>query len=207
MKQFLMTTLFLAALLTAAAQEQQPRRFDAGIIIGFNLSQIDGDNSSNYTHFGMHGAVQTSFTLGKNLESPWRMIVELGVTEKGANKSQTNVKTHLLYLEIPVMASYSFLDNNLRLGAGIAPAILLKAKVLDAKMEDPEAAKAYRRMDWLPLCFDISYFIAGHFGINFRYNISMLSIMDNPSKGTYRISRKNKGAFNNFISLNFEYRF
>ncbi len=175
--------------------------------MGFNLCQIDGDNSAHYTHFGMHGAVQTSFTLGKDLYSPWRMIVELGVTEKGANQNNTNVKTNLLYVEMPVMASYSFLDNNLRIAAGVAPAFLAKAKVLDAKMEDPEAAKAYRRMDWLPLCIDISYFIAGHFGINFRFNASMLTIIDNPSKGTYRIVKTNKGAFNNYLSLNFEYRF
>jgi len=206
MKHFFLTVLFCTALFAATAQEQQ-RRFDGGIIVGFNLCQIDGDNSAHYTHFGMHGAVQTSFSLGKDLQSPWRMIVELGVTEKGANTNSTNVKTNLLYVEIPIMASYSFLDNNLRIGAGLAPAILAKAKVMDNKMEDPEAAKAYRRMDWLPLCIDITYFIAGHYGINFRFNASMLSIMDHPSKGTYRIVRTNKGAFNNYLSLNFEYRF
>lgn len=198
---FLLTTLLTFAL-TVSAQ-----RFDGAIFIGFNLGQIDGDNSGHYTHFGMHSAVQTSFALQKNTNSPWRMIIELGVTEKGANKASTDIKTNLLYVEIPVMASYSFLDGNLRLAAGLAPAILAKAKVKDGKMDDPIAAKAYRRMDWLPVCAEISYFFAGHWGINFRFNASMISIMDNPSKGTYRIFRSNKGAFNNYISFNIGYRF
>jgi hypothetical protein len=202
MKRILLT--FIASLIVATAAGQ---RFDGAIFVGMNLSQIDGDNSGHYTHFGMHGAVQTSFALGKDIASPWRMIVELGVTEKGANKASTNIKTNLLYVEMPVMASYSFLDGKLRLAAGVAPAILAKARVKDSKMDDPEAAKAYRRMDWLPLCAEVSYFFGGHWGVNFRFNASMVSIMDNPSKGTYRIFRANKGAFNNYISFNVGFRF
>lgn len=202
MKRILLT--FIASLIVATAAGQ---RFDGAIFVGMNLSQIDGDNSGHYTHFGMHGAVQTSFALGKDVASPWRMIVELGVTEKGANKASTNINTNLLYVEMPVMASYSFLDGKLRLAAGVAPAILAKARVKDSKMDDPEAAKAYRRMDWLPLCAEVSYFFGGHWGVNFRFNASMVSIMDNPSKGTYRIFRANKGAFNNYISFNVGFRF
>lgn len=205
MKQLILTAFFCAMLFAAQAQEQ--RRFDGAIAVGINLGQIDGDNSGKYTHFGMHGAVQTSFTLGKNLNSPWRMIVELGVTEKGATKKSTNVKTNLLYVEIPIMASYSLFDNKVRIGAGVAPAILAKAKVTEAKMDDPEAAKGYKRMDWLPLCLDVSYFFLKNLGVNFRINASMLSIMDNPAKGTYRIFRSNKGVFNNYISFNLQYRF
>ena len=205
MKHLFLTLIACMLLATAGAQEL--RRFDGAIVVGINLCQIDGDNSGKYTHFGMHGAVQTSFTLGRNLESPWRMIVELGVTEKGANKNGTAIKTNLLYVEMPIMASYSLFDSKLRIGAGIAPAILAKAKVTDAKMEDPVASKGYRRMDWLPLCLDVSYFFLRGLGVNFRINASMLSIMDHPSKGTYRIFRSNKGAFNNFISFNLQYRF
>lgn len=202
MKRLILLLLLLAIAFSASAQ-----RFDGTIFVGFNLGQIDGDNSGHYTHFGMHSAVQTSFALQKNLDSPWRMIIELGVTEKGANKASTDIKTNLLYVEMPIMASYSFLDGNLRLAAGVAPAILAKAKVKEGKMDDPVAAKAYRRMDWLPVCAEISYFFAGHYAVNFRFNASMISIMDNPSKGTYRIFRSNKGAFNNYISLNLGYRF
>lgn len=203
MKKILVTLLFVTAISITLGQN----RFDGAIWVGMNLGQIDGDNSGKYTHFGMHGAVQTSFTLKKSAVSNWRMILEIGATEKGANKQGTTVKTNLLYVEIPVMISYSFFDSKLRLGAGWAPAILAKAKVTDAKMVDEEAAKGYKRMDWIPLCFDISYFFAQHWGVNFRFNLSMLSIMDNPSKGTYRIFRSNKGAFNNYISFNVGFRF
>lgn len=182
-------------------------RFDASLWAGLNMCQIDGDNSAKYTHLGGHGGVQTSFALGKDEESDWRMIVELGVTQKGANKNNTSVKTDLLYVEIPIMVSYGFFDGKLRLGAGWAPAILARAKVTDAGVRDEVNEKGYRRMDWVPLCVDLTYFFAQHWGLNFRFNASMVSDMENPASGTYRISRKNKGVFNNFLSLNVGYRF
>ena len=203
MRNIIIGLVFLCSALALNAQQ----RFDGAVFVGINLGQIDGDNSGKYTHFGMHGAVQTSFSLSKDPESDWRMIVEIGATEKGATKRSTNVKTNLLYVEVPIMMSYRFANGKLRIGAGWAPAILASARVKDGKMRDEEAEKAYKRMDWMPLCVDLSYFFTQHWGVNFRLNLSMLSIMDNPAQGTYRIFRSNKGVFNNYISFNVGYRF
>ena len=70
MKRLIPLLLLFTIAFSASAQ-----RFDGAIFVGFNLGQIDGDNSGHYTHFGMHSAVQTSFALQKNIDSPWRMII------------------------------------------------------------------------------------------------------------------------------------
>ena len=199
----LILVIFLALLSPLAAQN----RFDAALALGVNLGQIDGDNSGHYTHFGIHGGIQTSFALSPDPDGKLRMLLELGVTQKGANKANTSIHTDLLYVEIPILITYSLFSSRLRLGVGWAPAILARAKVTDAGVRDPASEKAYRRMDWVPLCADITYFFNRHWAASARINASFLSIMDNPSHGTYRVFRNNKGAFNNYLSFNLIYRF
>ena len=199
--------LLILILLTAAnTSEAQKRRgahsrvFDLELRGGLNFCQIDGDASGGYNKIGYHGGINTSFALSD--DANWRFVVELGLTQKGShiNNSSLNRQISLLYVEVPLMLAYDLTDSKqLRIAAGVAPAILAKAKVNTDGAYDALHSDNYKRLDALPVCVSLRYRFSEHIGADLRYYNSMLNIAKENGSGTYRISRNNKGQFNNLL--------
>lgn len=205
MKKLALSLLTLMLLASAGNAEAQHRKksqkeFDLEVRGGINFCQIDGDASGNYNKIGFHGGVNTSFPLSD--DGSWRFVVELGLTQKGSNINNSSMERQisLLYVEIPLMLAYDLLDNQqLRIGAGIAPAILAKANVTTNDVHDAAHSDNYKRMDALPICASIRYKFTEHIGIDLRYYNSMLNTAKENGSGTYRIFRSNKGQFNRLL--------
>lgn len=199
----------ITALCMAIAGSAAAQRFDATATAGLNMCQIDGDGAGRYNHPGLRAGVGTSFSLGSDEQSPWRMVVELAFAQKGSMAGdeyfQRNIS--LNYVELPVMLSYNMLDNRLRLAAGIAPAVLVGARVTDDGSDNQPLADTYKPFDLLPLTAAVRYRFTDHLGIEGRYENSMLSISSNQGSGTYRIVRDNKGTFSRLLSIGLTYTF
>ena len=180
------------------------QRFDAKVFAGLNLCQVDGDDAGKYNHLGLRAGVGTSVALGDE-DSPWRLMVDIAYSQKGSHIEHNNGNIALQYVELPVMLSYGFIDGRLRFAAGVAPAVLVGAKVTFNKLEDPSRAAKYRRMDWMPLTASLSFSITDHFVVEARYQNSLLSVYDGP--GPYRIWTSNHGAFNRLLSFGAAYVF
>ena len=201
------TSLLIFVLLLSAGTTQaqhhkksQQRKFDFEIRGGLNFCQIDGDASGNYNKIGFHGGVNTSLPL--NDDGNWRFLVELGLSQKGSQINNSNLDRHisLLYVEVPLMIAYDMLDDQqLRFGAGIAPAILAKANVKTDGSYDADQSNNYKIMDALPICISLRYKVTEHFGVDVRYYNSMLNTAKENGSGTYRIFRSNKGQFNRLL--------
>lgn len=198
--------LLFAILLTAGSAQAQHRKkgqqkeFDFELRGGVNFCQIDGDASGSYNKIGFHGGVNTSFPLSD--DGSLRFIVEMGLTQKGStiNSSSLSRTISLFYVEVPLMFAYDLLDNQqLRICAGIAPAILAKSKVTTDGAYDIDQSNNYKRMDALPVCVSIRYRITDHIGVDARYYNSMLNTAKENGSGTYRIFRSNKGQFNRLL--------
>ncbi len=211
MKQIIILTSFIVLLSCTAANAQHrrghDRQFDFELRGGPNFCQIDGDGSGNYSKIGFHGAVNTSFPLSDG--SDWRLVVELGVSQKGSHivNSTMDRTISLLYVELPIMLTYNLLEDRLRIGAGFAPAILAKAKVTTNGAYDQLQSDNYKTLDALPLCLSVRYRFTDHIGADIRLYNSMLNTAIENHSGTYRIFRSNKGQFNHIlqagITLNF----
>lgn len=202
-KLFVIVLLLLGMANSAAAQHRKStssRQFDFEIRGGINFCQIDGDASGNYNKIGFHGGVNTSFPI--NDDDRWRFVVELGLTQKGSEISNSSIERHisLFYVEVPLMVAYDLLDSRqLRFGAGIAPAILAKANVTTDGVNDALQSENYKRMDALPICLSLRYRFTEHLGLDIRYFNSMLNTAKENGSGTYRIFRSNKGQFNRLL--------
>ena len=146
----------------------------------------------------------TSFALGED-ESPWRLVVELAYAQKGSSIQHNNGRISLQYVEVPVMLSFNMLDNRLRLAAGVAPAVLVGAKVEFDGIEQPAQAEKYKRTDLLQLTADGSYRFTNHLMVEGRYQNSLLTVYDGP--GPYRIWTSNHGAFNRLLTFGIAYVF
>lgn len=202
-KIFTLLALLLATIGTASAQHRKSshgRQFDLELRGGINFCQIDGDASGSYNKLGFHGAINTSFPI--NDDGRWRFLVELGLTQKGSQIQNSSLDRHisLTYVEIPLMIAYDLLDSRqLRLAAGIAPAILAKANVTTDNIHDNLQSENYKTLDALPICASIRYRFTEHIGIDVRYDNSMLNIAKENGSGTYRIFRSNKGQFSRLL--------
>ena len=201
--QKLICLLFLVfAEMSATSQN----RFDATVFAGLNMSQIDGDGAGSYNHPGLRAGVGTSFALG-DVQSPWRMVVELAFTNKGSHIEDYDRKLSASYIEIPVMISYNCFDNRLRVAAGVAPAVLVGSKVTNYGAEGLPSQENFTAFDWLPLTLSLRFRVFDHLGLEVRYQNSFLSITKENGSGTYRLFKDNKGAFSRLVSFGLTYTF
>lgn len=212
--KLLHSAIFIVLLLsfsTLSAQHRgknSNRQFDLEMRAGANFCQIDGDESGNFNKIGFHASVGTSFPLSD--DDRWRFVVELGLTQKGSRIDNNNIDRHisLTYVEVPLMVAYDFMERQqLRIAAGVAPAILAKSNVTTDGSHDQLQSDNYKRLDLLPLCISLRYRFTDTFGFDIRLYNSLLNIANENGTGTYRIFRSNKGQFNRLIqaglTLNF----
>ena len=211
MKKAFSLLLLMGLVLSASAQHKRNRGHDNGFDFSLNgalnMCQIDGDQSGNYNKLGYRFGVNTSFPLG---EGGFRMLVEIGVSEKGSLVSRRNASFSALYIEVPLLLAYDVGvggSGALRLGAGVAPAILGKATVVEAGVRNQVQENNFRSLDALPLCLEAQYRFNDHFGIEARYYNSLLPVTKEASSGTYRLFRSNQGVFHRLISVGASYRF
>jgi hypothetical protein len=198
-------TLLLLGGLTAVAQQ----RFDASAFFGASFNQIDGDNSGSYSHLGLRAGARTSFFFGWDERTPWRMVVELAYAQKGSNiqNEMLDRRIALDYVEVPIMMSYTMLNGSLRLAAGVAPAVLVGARVADSGVENTALEQNFKRFDWCPLTVSARYLFSYHIAAELRFQTSMLSVTEQNASGSYRIFRENKGSFNRSLTLGLAYCF
>jgi hypothetical protein len=195
--------VFLLSFSTLSAQHRgknSNRQFDLEMRAGANFCQIDGDESGNFNKIGFHASVGTSFPLSD--DDRWRFVVELGLTQKGSRIDNNNIDRHisLTYVEVPLMVAYDFMERQqLRIAAGVAPAILAKSNVTTDGSHDQLQSDNYKRLDLLPLCISLRYRFTDTFGFDIRLYNSLLNIANENGTGTYRIFRSNKGQFNRLV--------
>lgn len=190
---------FLALALAATAQG----RFDASIFAGLNMAQIDGDDAGRYNHPGLRAGIGTSIDLG----TAWRPVIELAYTQKGSYVSQYDRRLSANYVEIAAMMSYNCFDDRLRLAAGVAPAVLVGAKVTDSGVIDRLSSDNFCKVDWIPVTFAARYRLTDHLCLDVRWQNSMLSVTKENGSGTYRIFRSNIGAFNRLVTFGLAWQF
>lgn len=182
MKRLLFSLLILTIPFLGLAQEGT---FKAGLIGGFNASQIDGDLLAGYNKPGLHlGGV-----VGVQIAERWRPTVEFLYTQKGSRRSTdeqftkpyTDISLH--YVEIPVMMNY--IDGGFMLNAGLSYGRLVRIQelTLDEIPSIEEEGDRLRDNNFNFLA-GIGYFINDHIGLEVRYSYSPISITDWADTGT-----------------------
>lgn len=209
-KTFILFAILLLTTVSAMGQRRhRTPRFDYNINAGITLNQIDGDNAGSYNQFGFHAGVNTTFTLTDDTESPWRMMVEVGIMQKGSRVPNINRLIRLTYVQLPLALTYNIdgTRSHTRLGVGVAPGYLTTAYVSDGGVQSPVTEGNFRSMDRMPFFVDLQYRVGDHWGFEGRVYNSMLSIVDEAGTGTYRIFRSNKGVFSRNVMLGVSYHF
>jgi hypothetical protein len=185
------------------------QRFNAGLMLGGNVSQVDGDDNDGYNKFGFQGGGFVSLQVSPH--SSFQM--EMEYIQKGSRinaDSLTNTgNTYLMrfhYLEIPLLYQYSFTKGKRwSFEAGPAMDVLLGSREESNGVETTSTVPL--RNVTLAGILGFSAFLTDHLKANFRFNYSLLSIRvtpppdGKPYPSSYRHILFEKGQYNNVLQL------
>jgi hypothetical protein len=116
-----LTLLASSLLMGLSAQNTGPeRRFEAGVVAGLNLSQVDGDKLRGFYKFGFQGGIKADAVLSER----WKVGIEILFSQQGARKSNFDVPSseldvesiHFNMVEAPLLVH--FRDWKLQVTAG-----------------------------------------------------------------------------------------
>jgi len=108
MQKGLLFIVLLFFALGLNAQEIPEQRFEAGLIAGFNMSQLDGDDLIGFHKIGINTGGRVSARLSKRL----RLNMEMLFSQQGSSYATTDNpsapidKIKLNFVEAPVFLSY-----------------------------------------------------------------------------------------------------
>jgi hypothetical protein len=194
--------LILFLLLTANALLAQ--RFDAGLIAGFNGTQVEGDELKGYHKVGALAGIYVQTDVAPAIVAG----MEIKYSQKGARKKYDPKKPdidkyvmRLGYIDIPLFMGFRTNERSMIIG-GIAPGVLIHSKELNSDGEIPEQDRQTFNT------FDLQPFVGFQFdfleraSIDLRFALSVIPSSDESGSNYYF----HNGLFNNVISLAFYYR-
>jgi hypothetical protein len=194
---------FLAILAFFMSVSAHGQSFKAGLQVGVNASQIDGDAYWGYHRIGLFtGGFVNTF-----LSDAFGIQMELNYVNKGASKSNeigdpAYYRINLNYIELPVVALFNVIDE-VRISAGISYGQLLNA-------EEDLSGTGYREPDPPFKKGDVStligaeYFFLDKLSVYSRFTYSIIPIREHPGGQTHFLDR---GQVNNNISIALRYYF
>ncbi|MCB0579001.1 MAG: PorT family protein [Phaeodactylibacter sp.] len=175
----LIAILFLLAGELQAQNAGPERRFEAGIVAGMNLSQVDGDDLTGFNKIGVNVGGRVDAILTQR----WRLSLEMLYAQQGASRHKLDNpasvfdKIRLNLVEAPVMVHFQ--DWKIQASAGVSYARVINAEIIDFTGED--ATGSYPLKDNLySIILGGTFFFQENLGINIQWSrwINNLLISD-----------------------------
>ena len=165
-------------------QSCEAQTFDAGVVLGVNASQIDGDKLAGFNKLGLHAGLVVLI----NLQSKWKVQTELLFSQRGSRleliSGQANdpFEMHLNYVEIPVVVSFmDWLDEEdnfykLHFQAGLSYGNLVSKKIENNLYAPAEDDFNNNDVSWL---VGFTFYANTKLGLTFRYSRSANLLFNN----------------------------
>ncbi|MDX8338117.1 porin family protein [Draconibacterium sp. IB214405] len=199
MKRIFIATAFLFIVNFAFAQ-----RFDAGIIAGFNGTQVEGDNLKGYHKAGLLAGMFVQTDIAPAIVAG----MEIKYSQKGSRRpfdpKQPDTDKYVMklgYIDIPLFMAFRTNDKSMIIG-GIAPGVLIHSKEVNSDGEIPEPDRQdFNTFDLQPFV-GFQFDFLEHASVDLRFALSVIPSSDKSETNYYF----HNGLFNNVISLAFYYR-
>lgn len=178
------TIIFLILAYTGSVSAQE-RRFQAGILFGFNASQITGDDMWGYRKAGLN----MGFRINTIIQPRIDVSMDILYSQRGAqsafslDNSQLLSRINLHYIEVPVIFHYkdwevevdktSFYRMDFQ--AGLAYGRLFRARAAGNPFEGQEDLFNNNDFSWL---IGAGYHSSAHHSFHFRYTSSINLLFD-----------------------------
>jgi hypothetical protein len=164
------------------------QKFGGGITLGFNASQIDGDDMAGYHKIGWNSGLNTSY----NLNDPWQINVDFLFSQRGSQSqlipddTESLRKITLNYVELPVYIAYQdwkIEDDFYKVQgfAGLSAGRLFSVK--NALGDDDINGDNFLKNDFSYI-LGAKFMFSKHLGMTGRYTRSFLKMYKNPEDGS-----------------------
>ena len=167
---YLLSAILTLTSITLHAQDTGPeRRFEAGVVAGMNLSQIDGDDLTGFNKIGVNVGARVDAILTER----WRLSLEMLFAQQGASRHKLDNpasafdKIRLNLVEAPVMVHFQ--DWKIQASAGVSYARVINAEIIDYTGED--ATESYPlQEDLFSIILGGTFFFQENLGINIQWS-------------------------------------
>jgi len=159
----------------------QAQNIKAGLILGFNATQVDCDTYGGFHKAGLNVGAISIIPFSDKIS----LSFEILYTQKGSaalrnreialqtGKSLVIYKLKLDYVEVPILVQYK--DKQITFGAGIGFGRLVKFKEWHEGQPTTINFNLYKAMDY-NIIVDGSYMINDHLAFNLRFAYSIIGI-------------------------------
>ena len=183
-KNIFLTLLFFVCCLISLKVEAQ--RFKAGLIVGMNAAQIDGDATAGYNKIGIRGGLRSTILLQDKMDIGIDILYSQRGSQSGliAGNVVDQLKINLQYIEVPITFNYSdwYQEEDdfyrVQFTGGLSYGRLFNYNFDGSGLE---SLTDFLSKDDISLTFGVSYFINESLAFSFRYNRS-LTYLFNPEK-------------------------
>jgi outer membrane protein W len=171
------------------------QRFGGGVVLGLNISQIDGDFWSGYNKAGGVGGAFVTTEFRDN----WGAQMEIRYAAKGAAQSWRVVaprKIRLQYIELPLLLTYTFY-RDFQAQTGVSLGYLFSSA-----QNDGDGYIEFEQFETYEIAFNLGldYKILDKLSVNVRYAYSIL-----PTDAYYSGASFPYATFNNVITFGLYY--
>ena len=185
-KVLLIFTLLIFSFLNIADAQEQ--RFKAGVILGANMAQIDGDNSNGYIKLGITGGIRGVAIITDKIE----LSLELLFDQRGSRSQKIFDANYFPfritnnYVAVPIVFNYQdWLDASeeyykLHFHAGFSYGRLINSTVKD---EDEDGffipLSDYFRQDDISILVGATFYTGKHLAVTGRFSRSITPLYKN----------------------------
>ncbi len=191
---------------------EDPRTFTAGLVVGANFAQVDGDAYAGYHKVGLNAGGIVYVRIADNLAASMEILFSQkgakanGPQVSGAATLITDMRIDLNYAEVPLMLNL-FDKRRSHFGAGFSYSRLISAKeVIETTPLDPNLANieqyAFKKSDYNFLLGGNLHLWKGLF-LNARFQYSLIPVRTNIPPG---YGRRNE-QYNNMWTVRLMYLF
>jgi len=185
---YFLSCSFLLSMLTLGYGQT----FEASIVAGINLSQLDGDKLSGFNKLGLN----TGLRVSADLSERWSLSTEFLYSEQGASAVPTDDfasiydKIKLKYVEVPLMINFS--DWKILASTGISYNRLAAYEVIDNLGEDITEQEQYND-NVFAIVFGATMFLNEKIALNIRWSKYMNNLRVTSDVDTARFLGRNIG--------------
>lgn len=171
-------------------KEAHAQTFEGGLVLGFNMSQLDGDDLVGWNRIGFNAGGRVAITPYEK----WKFNLDILFSQKGSSAAPDQIssydKVRLNYVEIPIQVNYmDWLDENgfyrLHFLAGFSYSQLVGFQVLRVVEGDTTELEDYKKWN-ANFQIGATYFIKENIGINGQYALGLLSVDNDPDAQFFR---------------------
>jgi len=169
--------------------EKVKYRFNTGLVLGINFSQIDGDYFHGYNKKGIRAGLKSMYYIDEKIDLTTGVyFVQRGSRFEGslANKSapMPDRKIHLNYIEVPFTLTFKSYKKRFDLGGSFSRLFSSQVtEVIRPFLNDISYAsyEGQFRKNEINLIAAINYFFLRKFGIGVQYTHQLNQLYHNPN--------------------------